>query len=380
MVAGRARRITHAGLTLVELMITLVVSSIVAGSTFMFFVGQRRVYDTQMKVLNTQQNLWASMETLARFVRVAGMGTTGCVSATDPTPTGATPPATGLRAYQKSGGVAIRLAPIWINNGAKGAPDAITVVFGTGTFGNFTDTALGGTVTAPTSAITTPAGLSAVFRASEFIVLLDSTAAPAGPPIGDRGCTLFQITGIDPVTDSLQHASTSNFNPGTDIAGYVPFTYTGGAKPTAGVRDFGTLNWVQFSIDATGATPRLMMNRLDGAAGPQILADGIEDLQIAYACDGLPAPTGDGVFTEGVGAAARANDEWTYNVAGDVPPAACNRPQAVRLTIIARSTEADTTLAGLPANAKPAVEDGVAGAADSFRHRVLTTTVFPRNR
>jgi prepilin-type N-terminal cleavage/methylation domain-containing protein len=377
--AGRARRADR-GLTLVELMITMIIASIVAGSTFMFFIGQRRVYDTQMKVLNTQQNLWASMETLTRFVRAAGMGTIGCVSATDPTPTGVTPPATGLRAFNKGAGTAMRLAPIWINNGAKGAPDAITVVFGTGSFGNFTDANLGGTVTAPTSAITTPAGLSAIFRANDFILLVDNTATPAGPPVGDRGCTLFQITGIDPAADSLQHAPMSSWNSGLDIAGLVPFTYTGGATPTAGVRDFGVLNWVQFSIDATGPSPRLMMNRLDGAAGPQILADGIEDLQIAYACDLDPPPTGDGDLTEGTDPASKQADEWTYNTAGDVPPVACNRPQAVRLTIVARSTEPDTTLAGLPKNAKPAVEDGVAGAPDTFRHRVLTTTVYPRNR
>ena len=374
------RRRGQAGLTLVELMITIVIASIVAASTFTFFVGQRRVYDTQMKVLNTQQNLWAAMETLTRFVRAAGMGVYGCVSPTDPTPTGATMPATGLRVFQKSTGTAMRLAPIWINNGAAGAPDAITVVFGAGSFGNFTDTNLLGTVTAPTSAVTTTAGRSTIFRAGEFMVLLDNTAAPAGPPTGDRGCTLFQITGIDPTTDSLQHASTSIWNAGIDIAGLVPFTYTGGATPTAGVRDFGTLNWVQFSIDTTGQSPRLMMNRLDGSAGPQILADGIEDLQIAYACDLDPPAPGDGAFGEGTDTATKKADEWTYNVAGDVPPAACNRPQAVRLTIVARSTEADTTLAGLTTNAKPAVEDGAAGARDTFRHRVLTTTVYPRNR
>jgi hypothetical protein len=56
------------------------------------------------------------------------------------------------------------------------------------------------------------------------------------------------------------------------------------------------------------------------------------------------------------------------------------RPQAVRLTIIARTTVGDENLANLAANAKPAVEDGVAGARDNFRHRVLTTIVSPRNK
>lgn len=378
--APARRRDPRAGLTLVELMITIIISSIVATSTFFFFVGQRRVYDTQAKVLNVQQNLWAAMETLTRFVRGAGMGIYGCVNATDPTPTGATMPQTGLRVFQKSTGTSMRLAPIWINNGAAGAPDAITVVFGAGSFGNFTDANLKSTVTAATSAITAPAGLSAIFRTGEFIVLLDNTAAPAGPPTGDRGCTLFQITGIDSTTDTLQHASSSLWNAGSDITGVVPITYTGGATPTAGIRDIGTVNWVQFSIDASGASPKLMMNRLDGTAGAQILADGIEDLQIAYACDIQPSTDGDGVFTEGTDSTTKKADEWTYNVGGDVPPAGCNRPQAVRITIIARSTEVDTTLAGLATNRKPAAEDGVAGAIDAYRHRVLTTTVYPRNR
>ena len=60
----------------------IIISSIVATSTFFFFVGQRRVYDTQAKVLNVQQNLWAAMETITRFVRGAGMGIYGCVTST----------------------------------------------------------------------------------------------------------------------------------------------------------------------------------------------------------------------------------------------------------------------------------------------------------
>ena len=208
---------------------------------------------------------------------------------------------------------------------------------------------------------------------------------PGGPPVGDRGCTLFQITGIDGPGNTLLRATTSTWNPSADVAGLVPFDYVGGASPKAGIRNFGALSWVQFSIDQTGPSPRLVMTRLDGQAGPatpQVLADGIEDLQIAYSCDLVPAaPAGpDGVLSEGVDPASRAQDEWTYNVAGDVPPAACVRPQAVRLTIVARTTEADDNLAGAVNNVKPSAEDGAAGAKDNFRHRVLTTVISPRNR
>lgn len=380
-----ARR-RQAGLTLVELMVTLVIAGLVTSSSFLFFAGQKRVYDAQMKVLGVQQNLWAAMDTVARFVRASGTGMIGCVNATDPTPTGATAPLTGLRAYTAGppAGV-IRLAPIWIQNGINGAPDRITVVFGTGTFGNFSDVALGASVQQASDPVTTPLGLTSAFRASEFALLLDTSGLPAGPPLGDRGCTLFQITGIDGAGNTLLRAGTSAWNAPGNPAGLVPFTYVGGAAAKAGIRNFGSLSWVQFFIDSSGPSPQLMMARLDGLAGPttpQVLADGIEDLQIAYACDLVPAPPDgpDGAFSEGTDGASRLADEWTYNVAGDVPPAACVRPQAVRLTVIARTTTGDDNLAGMAANAKPAVEDGVAGAKDNFRHRVLTTIVSPRNR
>lgn len=378
-----ARRARDGGLTLVELMVTMVIAGLVTTSSFVFFAGQRRVYDAQMKVLGVQQNLWAAMDTLARFVRAAGTGMIGCVNATDPTPTGATPPQTGLRVY--SGGAVGRLAPLWIQNGANGGTDRITVVFGSGTFGNFSDVALGASIQRSIDPLVTPIGLTSAFRVGEFVLALDTTGLPAGPPIGDRGCTLYQITGIDAAGNTLQKASTSPWNPPADVPGLVPFDYVGGVAPKAGLRDFGTLSWVQFFIDSTGPSPRLMMARLDGLAGPttpQVLADGIEDLQIAYACDlNPPAPAGpDGVFTEGTDLGSRQADEWTYNVAGDVPQAGCVRPQAVRLTIIARTTVGDDNLSGLAANAKPAAEDGLAGARDNFRHRVLTTIISPRNR
>jgi hypothetical protein len=118
---------------------------------------------------------------------------------------------------------------------------------------------------------------------------------------------------------------------------------------------------------------------------PQILADGVEDMQIAYACDTQPGGNPDGSLSEGTDAASRVADEWTYNQAGDVPPANCGVPSAIRVTLLGRSLNPDQSLFGTSGSGsvsnslKPAVEDGVAGAPDAFRHRTLTTTVYPRN-
>jgi prepilin-type N-terminal cleavage/methylation domain-containing protein len=383
------RRRHDAGLTLVELMITIVVAALVAASTFVFFAGQQRIYDTQTKLLNIQQNVTAAMELLTRYVRASGTGMLGCVrpdsdaagpDTGDPGPVAAaTPltaaPATGLRAYLNGTGL-VRIPPLWITNGAAGAPDTITVAFGAGTFGNWFDTELGASVTSATGAILTPAGMTSTFRANEFALLMDvgQIVLRAAPFYADRGCTLFQVTGIG--ANELLHAATSKWNPPAALAGFVPFDYVGGASPTpSGIRNFGTLNWVRFAIRPGTATtaPALTMERLDLGTAPEVLSDGIEDLQVAYACDNSPD---DGELPDGPNKLA---DEWSLNVAADPAPVNCNRPDAVRITLIARSITADTLLSSVSANAKPAVEDGAAGTPDTFRHRVVTTTVFLRN-
>jgi hypothetical protein len=109
-----------------------------------------------------------------------------------------------------------------------------------------------------------------------------------------------------------------------------------------------------------------------------VLADGIEDMQIAYACD-VAGGSADGTLTEGTDSASRLTDEWTYNQGGDVEPVGCNRPDAIRITLIARSLTPDTTLAAVPGNVKPAAEDGVVGEVDQYRHRVATMAIYPRN-
>jgi type II secretory pathway pseudopilin PulG len=384
----------EAGLTLIELMITIIVAALVAASTFVFFAGQQRIYETQTKLLNVQQNVTAAMELLTRYVRASGTGMLGCVR---PDSDGAGPdtgaagpvgpatpltaaPASGLRAYLNGTGV-VRVPPLWITNGAAGAPDTITVAFGNGSFGNWFDTELGATVSTPTSIILTPAAIPApsnAYRANEFVLLLDvaQTVLRAAPLYNDRGCTLFQVTSVDAASNQLLHDATSKWNPPGAVANFIPFDYVGGASPTpAAIRNFGTLTWVRFAIRPGTATtpPALTMERLDLGTAPEVLADGIEDLQVAYACDNAPD---DGELPDGPNKLA---DEWTLNITADPIPTTCNRPDAVRVTLIARSITADTFLSSVSANAKPAVEDGAAGAPDTFRHRVVTTTVFLRN-
>ena len=456
------RRVSDQGMTLVELMVTMIIASIVAASTFMFFAGQQRVYETQTKMLNVQQNVWAAMEVLSRFVRSEGSGMYGCVRPVGgivaslplnrslgvnpdlsddppvfpPNPAGvvtardlalANRPNAGLRAYNAATGQVQRIPPLWIVDQVAGndasiagivpGTDVITVAFGNRSSGTNFDATLLADVTSSTGQIATALGKSAMFQAGEFIVLIGTP--PMNGIVSDVGCTLFQITSVTSTGDILNHATGTTtactpppttgctgsiWNPPSAIANMVPGGYVASGSNT-GIRNFGEFWWVRFAIrtkDANGVAlttlgipgvthdvPVLTMERLDGSpnapVGPQVLAEGIEDLQVAYACD-LNA---DGVLTEGPDTSA---DEWMLNNAADViatnNAAKCNQPSAVRLTLVARSLTEDNGIdATLTENGRPAAENhsghtldnNFTTGRDQFRRRVLTTTVYPRN-
>ena len=456
------RRVSDQGMTLVELMVTMIIASIVAASTFMFFAGQQRVYETQTKMLNVQQNVWAAMEVLSRFVRSEGSGMYGCVRPVGgivaslplnrslgvnpdlsddppvfpPNPAGvvtardlalANRPNAGLRAYNAATGQVQRIPPLWIVDQVAGndasiagivpGTDVITVAFGNRSSGTNFDATLLADVTSSTGQIATALGKSAMFQAGEFMVLIGTP--PMNGIVSDVGCTLFQITSVTSTGDILNHATGTTtactpppttgctgsiWNPPSAISNMVPGGYVASGSNT-GIRNFGEFWWVRFAIrtkDANGVAlttlgipgvthdvPVLTMERLDGSpnapVGPQVLAEGIEDLQVAYACD-LNA---DGVLTEGPDTSA---DEWMLNNAADViatnNAAKCNQPSAVRLTLVARSLTEDNGIdATLTENGRPAAENhsghtldnNFTTGRDQFRRRVLTTTVYPRN-
>jgi prepilin-type N-terminal cleavage/methylation domain-containing protein len=430
MVTSRRRsNARQAGMTLVEIMVTLIISSIIAASTFMFFAGQQRIYETQTRLLNIQQNLWASMEVVARYTRASGSGMYECVrpasfasataangsrvQSTVPSPgplsadlTDANRPATGVRANNATN-TGQWIPPLWIVNNSAGEgtlnvlpnTDILTIAFGNRTSGTDVDAplALNFANTSPATVITlTGVSMGSMFRQGEFVLLLVTPNWGYGTnPVVDRGCTLFQITTPNiNVTSILDHASNA-WNPPGNVGNMLPLGgYTGGA---AGVRNFGTLNWVRFFVQQVGTgAPNLMMQQLHltgTAADPQVMAEGIEDLQVSFACDtgGLGSPNlnaPNGQLDEGYDDPTRRLDEWWNNVPNDLlpamnSPAFCNLPTGVRITLVSRTLAPDDLIdPAISGNGPMDVEDhryGSTRPTDSFRRRVLTTTVYPRN-
>ena len=374
------------------------------------------------------------MEVLARYTRASGSGMFECVTpasyyapidngqrilsaAPSPGPltsTLATIPQTGIRAFNAATGNMQFIPPLWIiNNDIADAPgvvantDVLSVAFGNRSSGTDVDAplALNFASTAAGTAISlTGVNTGNMFRLGEFILLLTTPNWGWGtdPSTNNRGCTMFQITANPAGTTTLAHAAAAVnggivWNPGNNMAGMLPGGgYTGGA---AGVRNFGQLTWVTFFIQ-TGANgiPNLMMQQrhLAGASGlPQVLAEGIEDLQVSFACDTGPLGTPNltqlnGQLDEGNTTADKVTDEWWNNVPSDNLPAIntagyCNLPTAVRLTLVVRTLTPDDLINNtVTPNGPMDVEDNCYSCnpptpQDQYRRRVLTTTVYPRN-
>ncbi|HEX8950808.1 MAG TPA: PilW family protein, partial [Polyangia bacterium] len=132
-----------------------------------------------------------------------------------------------------------------------------------------------------------------------------------------------------------------------------------------------TISNTTFGAASTANASMLMMN-VNGA-GAQPLAEGVEDLQVAYGCDN----DGDGLVTER--GAAAGDDEWLYNVAGEAPGTwSIANLRTVRVTLIVKGTSIENSQGNLPV--RPAAEDHAAAAApDGFIRRVLRTEIAVRN-
>ncbi|MCK5797794.1 MAG: prepilin-type N-terminal cleavage/methylation domain-containing protein, partial [Deltaproteobacteria bacterium] len=75
----RRGAIKDQGMTLVELMISMLLAAILSAGLFYMTSGQQRVYTSQLDTMQLQEGLWGAMEYVKRQVRLAGRGFGGCL-------------------------------------------------------------------------------------------------------------------------------------------------------------------------------------------------------------------------------------------------------------------------------------------------------------
>lgn len=330
-----AQRNSQAGLTLVELMVSLVIVSIAVAATLAVGSSLNRSYQEHRTMVKVARAARGSVDYMAEALRSASPGVeTGEIE----------------DLVFCTGDQAIQIVE------DTNAPDEVWAVYGRG--GVYTQ--LTAAFAEADASITV--GTVAKFAVGDFVVITNGT-------IGH----LFKIDATAAGSLTL-HASYDGAGCAyANLSGFPGGSYPAGSFVIRAM-------YARFRVvtsAATGNVPTLVMD--DGLPDTPFepLAAGIENLQVSAGVD----MDANAIVTE-LGA-ANDDDEWFYNigvggVAEAAPPLITALPwRAVRISVIARSVIERSEDAAFTA---PALEDHAAGATpDVFRRRVASTIVELRN-
>lgn len=348
------------GMTLIEVMIGALVAVIIATAGFTIMTTTNKATVANDQTVATQQNVRAAMDIISRDVKLAGFGMTAPV-----------------------GSCATAIVPIDANaGGADTGPDSVRLLVPLGTSvapAWILTSAVGGAATL--NKVTLPAGAVA------------NMAVEAG---GSLNNAFISLGGI--VTAQVTSVSGNDIN----FAAIPP-----PAALPAGLPVY-LLQCVTYDIGSTsalcngGTAPCLRRNTTAVATNAVAIVDGIEDIQLAYACDGCRTAINGGnpdrVIDDQAGAAGFDQADFVTNNLWATPPMTPDKIRLVQVTVVGRQTMGDqgtgeANRAGTLSPTAWQVSDhnhalGVFAAADfgtltppysSVRRRVLTRTVDVRN-
>jgi type IV pilus assembly protein PilW len=352
------------GVTLIEIMVAAVVTAVVVAAAMTMVVTSNKATQVNEQAADTQQNVRLAMDLISQDIKLAGFNMTSAVGACTVGPLAVPAPIVPLDNVP-GGAVGV------INDVG---PDTVSLVVPSMTAG-----AGGGTPV-----------LSAIASGGNTITLsaADMTA------MGTSGLVVGSVVSVG-----------GSFSSRVTAVGAVMLTLANSLPPPAQF-PIGTpvflLRCVTYSISAVpavcgGSTSCLLR---DGVP----MVDGIEDLQLAYACDGChvlapntPLPNGviddqDAPVGTPVGAGVFNAADFITNNTWAVSPMRPDKIKLVQVTIVARDSQPSKGLSdnnSLPINSVASVivsdHNPIADAGynattyQQQRRRVLTRTIQVRN-
>ncbi len=367
------------GFTLVEVMMALAVLAIIVGAGFGVLIASEKATHTSGQIVDAQQSARLAMDLLSRDIKMAGFGwqsnmTVGNCQVPAAAPATAAPivPVDNNPAGQDVGPDGIRLVVPMTNTqtlAGAGAPVAAWTL----------------------SAATTPGFSQIQLQPGAVTAMTNAGLLTTSNVVSINGAFAAQVTGLSgPNGLQLQNPAQLhiNFPIGAQVYLLQCINYTVANNPA----QCGNL-----------AAPCLMRGPVGPVGAQQVaIADGIEDLQFAYGCDGctLLDLGGDGVIDDqGDGGGFTAGD-FVTNQPWNVAPMTSEKIRMVQVNLVARQAAraADRGLgegsaaALLTPNALQISDhnhvNGVFAAGDfgaqtppytSVRRRILTKTLDVRN-
>jgi type IV pilus assembly protein PilW len=364
---------TQQGFTLIELMVGLIVTTIVVAGAYTVLISTERASRANDLTVQTQQNVRTAMDLLANDLKVAGFGATLPVGNCRVVVNGETLPAPLLPGDQNPAG-------------PDTGPDRISIIV-------------------PVSNTNPPWVLDADTSTgfSQLTLKAGATAAmqTAGLVPGDATADVISIGGV--ITSHVQSVTGNTLTLTTSVPAPARFlantpvyllrclTYQVIQAPDPNQLCAGNAPCLVRGV--TTATAPLDCNI--PASPCEVVVDGIEDLQLAYGCDGCNGLVNSGIANrvmddQGVIDNVVTDTDFVSNSTWTVSPMLPGTIRLVRVGILARQTKNDLGFGESPSPASNSADTytvsvandhviTVTGADRQFRRRLLMRTIDLRN-
>jgi type IV pilus assembly protein PilW len=350
----------QAGVTLIELMFGLLIGVVVVGAAFSILTMTSKGLRANEQIVDTQQNVRLAMELLARDLKMAGFGNPGvavgnCTSSIVPSDN--------------------------TNTGTDSGADSVQVLVPT----TRTTGANRWTLSAPT----TSGGITSITLQPGAVTDMVNSGLAQNSYISIGGATTVQVTAQPDQTNSKLTVS-------------IPPPLWFQQEDQVYLLQCIRYRIVPFP-DATGlcgdpllqgaGSPCLTRGVAGVTTGPNAeapIAEGIEDLQLSYACDGCTAFNSgipDHIIDDVNTPAGFGQEDFLSNVPWTTAPLTPDKIKLIQIALVARQSKNDQgfgeksqALIGSAAMAVgPAPSDHTLPADPNHRRRVLVKTVETRN-
>lgn len=344
----REKRIDERGFTLIEVMAAVVITAVISAAAFTILTTTSKAVRANEQTVDTQQNARIAMELLSRDIKLAGFGSPGV--------------AIGNCTY-----------PIMPSDqtvsGVDNGPDSVQLLVPTGKST--------GTNRWTLQNATTPSGAVQITLQAGAVTDMVSSGLANGSYISVNGAHTAVVNSFSAGSNTI------------DIATPAPIWFPVDAPVYL-------LQCIRYQV-VTNSTicgsiePCLTRGVAGVTTGPSAEApiiEGIEELQLAYACDGCVAAINGGVADRVIdnqaGSSGFDQADFVSGNAWNTAPMTPNKIQLVQVSLVARQPKADlgmgeTTGAILGSGAVVVSTDRSLAADSNHRRRLLTKTIETRN-
>lgn len=348
--------IEQMGFTLIELMVGMAVAVIVVAVAFTILTTTSKALRANEQIVDAQQNLRVAMELLTRDIKLAGFGNPGvtvgnCSSVivpNDQTPTGVDSGPDSVQLLVPVTRAGITVPNRWTLRAATASSGATQIQLQTGGGGAVADMVSSGLVVGSYISI----GGSATAQVSAFDATANTINVSIPPPLW------FQVENQVYLLQCIRYQVVQPPDPTNLCGGNAPCLTRGVAGVVAG----------------------------PNAEAP--IAEGIEDLQLAYACDGCVAAINGGVPDQIIddqnASSSFDQADFLSNAPWNLAPLTPDKIKLVQVALVARQSKVDQgfgesnqSIVGSPA--VTVSSDHTLPADPSHRRRLLVKTVDTRN-